>query len=61
MASSFAKGGEPIMAKDPVCGMEVDEQRAARQNEHQGRTYYFCSLGCQQRFTERRDGTYVSR
>jgi hypothetical protein len=37
MASSFAKGGEPIMAKDPVCGMEVDEQRAARQNEHQGR------------------------
>ena len=34
MASSFAKGGEPIMAKDPVCGMEVDEQGAARQNEH---------------------------
>jgi YHS domain-containing protein len=52
MASSFAKGGEPIMAKDPVCGMEVDEQRAARQNEHQGRTYYFCSPGCQQRFEE---------
>jgi len=52
MASSFAKGGEPIMAKDPVCGMEVDEQRATRQNEHQGRTYYFCSPGCQQRFEE---------
>jgi len=52
MASSFAKGGELIMAKDPVCGMEVDEQRAARKNEHQGRTYYFCSPGCQQRFEE---------
>ena len=37
------------MAKDPVCGMEVDEQQA-RKSEYQGRTYYFCSPGCQQRF-----------
>jgi YHS domain-containing protein len=38
------------MAKDVVCGMEVDEQRAAGKSEYQGRTYYFCSPGCQQRF-----------
>ena len=40
------------MAKDTVCGMEVDEQRAARTSEYKGRTYYFCSPGCQQRFEE---------
>jgi YHS domain-containing protein len=40
------------MAKDIVCGMEVDEQRAASKSEYQGRTYYFCSPGCQQRFDE---------
>jgi YHS domain-containing protein len=38
------------MAKDVVCGMEVDEQRAARKSEYEGRSYYFCSPGCQQRF-----------
>lgn len=40
------------MAKDVVCDMEVDEQQAARKTEYQGRTYYFCSPGCQQRFED---------
>ena len=40
------------MAKDPVCGMDVDEQRAARKSEYEGRFYYFCSADCQQRFDE---------
>jgi P-type Cu+ transporter len=30
--------------------MEVDEQRLARKSEYEGRSYYFCLLGCQQRF-----------
>jgi len=38
------------MTQDVVCGMEVDEQRAARKSEYEGRSYYFCSPGCQQRF-----------
>jgi Cu+-exporting ATPase len=38
------------MAKDVVCGMEVDEQGTAWKSEYQGRSYYFCSPGCQQRF-----------
>jgi P-type Cu+ transporter len=38
------------MAKDVVCGMEVDEQQAAGKSEYKGRSYYFCSPGCQQRF-----------
>jgi Cu+-exporting ATPase len=38
------------MAKDPVCGMELDEQQAAGTSEYKGETYYFCSAGCKQRF-----------
>ncbi|HKX27600.1 MAG TPA: heavy metal translocating P-type ATPase [Blastocatellia bacterium] len=35
---------------DPVCGMNVEPERAAGQADYQGRTYYFCAVGCQQRF-----------
>jgi YHS domain-containing protein len=52
MALYFERGGELIMAKDPMCGMEVDEERAAGKREYQGRIYYFCSSDCQQRFEE---------
>lgn len=34
------------MAKDPVCGMDVDPKTAAGQSEYQGQTYYFCAPGC---------------
>jgi len=44
------KEGVIFMAKDPVCGMEVDEKRAAGSSDYQGKKYYFCSLGCKQRF-----------
>jgi Cu+-exporting ATPase len=38
------------MAKDPVCGMEVEEQKAAGKSEYQGKTYYFCAPGCKKAF-----------
>lgn len=38
------------MAKDPVCGMDVDEQAATLKSEHMGKTYYFCSPGCKKAF-----------
>jgi len=38
--------------RDPVCGMQVDEQKAAGQTQHQGQTYYFCSEACQQKFEQ---------
>lgn len=38
------------MAKDVVCGMEVDEESAAGKTEYQGKTYYFCSPGCKRAF-----------
>jgi len=38
------------MAKDPVCGMEVDSAQAAATVEYQGQTYYFCAPGCKAAF-----------
>ncbi|MGQ9629109.1 MAG: YHS domain-containing protein [bacterium] len=29
------------MAKDPVCGMEVDEKKAAATSTYKDKTYYF--------------------
>ena len=36
-------------AKDPICGMLVDKATALR-TERGGRSYYFCSVGCQRTF-----------
>jgi Cu+-exporting ATPase len=36
--------------KDPVCGMEVEDQQAAASMNYQGQTYYFCCQGCQGQF-----------
>ena len=38
------------MAKDPVCGMNVDEKTAAATVVHKGTTHYFCSAGCKAKF-----------
>jgi YHS domain-containing protein len=38
---------------DPVCGMEVDQKKAAaagRTAEHEGHSYYFCSDECAKKF-----------
>jgi xanthine dehydrogenase accessory factor len=35
---------------DPVCGMTVDVADARHRTTHAGRTYYFCSPGCLERF-----------
>jgi xanthine dehydrogenase accessory factor len=39
-------------AIDPVCGMTVDVATARHRTVHDGRTLYFCSVSCQQRFEE---------
>ena len=38
------------MAKDLVCGMEVDEKTAKHKSEYKGQTYCFCSAGCKRDF-----------
>ena len=39
------------MAKDPVCGMYVEEGLHALQTTRYGSKYYFCSEGCLEQFT----------
>ncbi len=41
----------PIQYKDPVCGMMVVPEKAAGREEHAGKTHYFCSKGCAERFS----------
>ena len=38
------------MVKDPICGMNVDESKAASTAVYKGKTYYFCSAGCKAKF-----------
>ena len=40
------------MATDPVCKMAVDEEKAAATYEHKGKTYYFCAVGCKEKFAK---------
>src|SRR5436309_11184800 len=38
------------MAKDPICGMYVEESKHALQTTRYGTTYYFCSETCLAQF-----------
>jgi Cu+-exporting ATPase len=38
------------MARDPVCGMTVDEDSAQFTSEYMGKTYYFCNERCKKAF-----------
>jgi Cu+-exporting ATPase len=40
------------MAKDLVCGMDVEPATAAAKSEYKGQTYYFCAPGCKRTFDE---------
>ena len=47
------KGKETThMAKDPVCGMTVNEKKAPAKSDYMGKTYYFCSLACKKSFDQ---------
>ena len=41
---------ENKMEKDVVCGMQVDPGKAVGTSQHDGKTYYFCSKGCNAKF-----------
>jgi Cu+-exporting ATPase len=40
------------MERDPVCGMNVETEKARAKVEHGGKSYYFCSAGCGKRFEQ---------
>lgn len=41
---------EPMKAVDPVCGMDVEQARAAAAIRYAGQTFHFCSAECAQKF-----------
>ena len=40
------------MVQDPVCKMTIDESKPAATATYQGKTYYFCTVGCKKKFEE---------
>ncbi len=40
------------IARDAICGMELDPRKAAATAEHDGRLYYFCSEACREKFRQ---------
>src|SRR5258707_1881073 len=61
MGSLPILGSAPMvpMVKDPVCGMMVDPQRAAGKAEYAGKSYFFCSPRCKERF-EKEPGKFLA-
>ena len=49
-AQNSTDKADRITARDPVCGMTIDPHATAHRHQHAGRTYYFCSAGCLQKF-----------
>src|SRR3990172_3196961 len=43
-----SRSGQAV--KDPVCGMDVDPDTAFGSHDHAGRTYFFCSEHCLEKF-----------
>jgi YHS domain-containing protein len=39
-----------IVARDPVCGMDVDPEGAPARSLYRGTSYYFCTLTCKAEF-----------
>ena len=42
----------PVIAIDPVCGMEVEIESAQHVSEYKGTRYYFCGKGCKLDFED---------
>jgi putative ABC transport system ATP-binding protein len=47
---------ERRLVRDPVCGMEVDPEKAPASETVNGVEYYFCARGCRDEFVSLNDG-----
>jgi Cu+-exporting ATPase len=50
----------PALERDPVCGMKVNPATAKHICEHAGKKYYFCCVGCVEKFEANPEG-YLSK
>jgi Cu+-exporting ATPase len=48
------------MTKDPVCGQQVDENKAPATSSHRGQKYSFCGQDCKNKFDQKPE-TYTSK
>jgi len=51
-----ASNSSPALARDPVCGMNVNPATAKHVHEHYGKKYYFCCAGCVEKFKANQQG-----
>ena len=58
LASRSRSGAK--LARDPVCGMTVDEKKSSLKSEYQGQTYYFCATSCKKAF-DKDPGRYAKK
>ena len=49
---SQGQGDGAAYAKDPVCGMQVEKAHAPASAKHMGRSFYFCSDKCHDKFAK---------
>ncbi len=49
-----------VSGKDPVCGIEVQADKAAGATIYEGKTYYFCAPACKAAF-DADPAKYVSK
>jgi len=49
------------MAIDPVCGMDVDPEKAKGESLYNGEKVYFCALRCKERFDAEPEKYLVGR
>lgn len=47
---SFAGVDGAMKVKDPVCGMTIEQSKAAAQGTYGSETIYFCSAMCKQTY-----------
>jgi Cu+-exporting ATPase len=50
MLAHSVESGPATEAIDPVCGMKIDPAKSPHRAEHGGKTYYFCSASCREKF-----------
>lgn len=46
------------MMKDPVCGMQVDENKSTVTSGYNGKTYFFCSTECEAEFDKNPESSH---
>ncbi len=43
-----------VTAQDPVCGKQVNPQKAKGKTRYEGKTFFFCSERCRRQFSQER-------